>query len=122
MTARYQVNPQTGSLPTQNFQSLLFDLFKLRVDDIQNLVAHYDQSGRREVRIQEFLEDLKEYVQNVGKKMEIINITTKFGSSTGGPQMNEATLLSTYGKDIEEMIKGVLISGKDTFQLFSMYS
>jgi hypothetical protein len=29
--------------------------------------------------------------------------------------MNEATLLSTYAKDIEEMIKGVMISGKDTF-------
>lgn len=59
-------------------------------------------------------------MSNVGKKMEIINLTTRFGGS--GPQMNETQLLSTYGKDIEEMIKGVMISGKDTFQLFSMYS
>ena len=37
--------------------------------------------------------------------------------------MNEATLLSTYAKDIEEMIKGVMISGKEgAIQLFSMYS
>jgi hypothetical protein len=29
--------------------------------------------------------------------------------------MTEATLLFTYAKDIEDMIKGVMISGKDTF-------
>jgi hypothetical protein len=45
--------------------------------------------------------------------MEIINLVTRFGISSGGPQMNEATLLSTYAKDIEEMIKGVMISGKE---------
>jgi hypothetical protein len=67
-----------------------------------------------EIRIQEFLEDLKDFISNVGKRMEVINLSTKFGV-IGGAQMNEATLLSTYGKDIEEMIKGVMISGKDTF-------
>lgn len=75
-----------------------------------------------EIRIQDFLEDLKDFVGNVGKRMEIINLTTKFGGSGGASQMNEASLLATYGKDIEEMVKGVMISGKDTFQLFSMYS
>jgi hypothetical protein len=29
--------------------------------------------------------------------------------------MTEATLLFTYAKDIEDMIKGVMISGKETF-------
>jgi hypothetical protein len=75
-----------------------------------------------EIKIQEFLEDLKDFITDVGKRMEIINLSTKFGVSGGGPQMNEATLLTTYAKDIEDMIKGVMISGKDTFQLFSMYS
>jgi hypothetical protein len=38
-----------------------------------------------EIRIQEFLEDLKDYISDVGKKMEILNLTTKFGFSAGGP-------------------------------------
>ena len=75
-----------------------------------------------EIRIQEFLEDLKDYIGDVGKRMEIMNLSTKFGFSGGGPQMTEATLLFTYAKDIEDMIKGVMISGKETFQLFSTYS
>lgn len=70
---------------------------------------------RNEIRIQEFLEDLNNFISDVSKRMEIINLVTRFGISSGGPQMNEATLLSTYAKDIEEMIKGVMISGKDTF-------
>jgi hypothetical protein len=32
-----------------------------------------------EIRIQEFLEDLKDFISNVGKRMEVINLSTKFG-------------------------------------------
>jgi hypothetical protein len=38
-----------------------------------------------EIRIQEFLEDLKDYIGDVGKRMEIMNLSTKFGFSGGGP-------------------------------------
>ena len=54
--------------------------------------------------------------------MEIINFMTQFGNTGGAggfPQMNEATLIYTYGKDIEEMIKWVMISGKDVTTYFS---
>jgi hypothetical protein len=52
-------------------------------------------------------------VTNFSKKLEISNLATKFGSA--GQPITEANLITTYAKDIEEMIKGVMISGKDTY-------
>lgn len=36
--------------------------FQIRYDDSTALIMHYDPQGRHEVRIQEFLDDLKEII------------------------------------------------------------
>ena len=50
--------------------------FKLRTEEINHLVQTFDSQGRQEIRIGEILEEVKEMVTNVKRKIEIMNFLT----------------------------------------------
>ena len=55
----------TGSLNNKQFEAMITGTFQIRYDDSAALIMHYDPQGRHEVRIQEFLDDLKEIITDI---------------------------------------------------------
>ena len=50
MLSQYQVNA-TGGMQNQKFQSMLTINLRLRPEEAQNLIYHYDPQGRQEIRV-----------------------------------------------------------------------
>lgn len=61
---RYQVNQTLGSIKNNQFELLASQQFGSRFEEIQHLITHYDSVGRGEIRVAEWLEDLKEYLNS----------------------------------------------------------
>ena len=70
----------------KSFESMLMMMLRLRYDEANHLITHYDPLGRQEVRMQDFLDDLKDEIVDVGRRMEIINVGTSYSGPIGAPQ------------------------------------
>lgn len=79
LVQRYQANNASGMMPTRQFESMLMMNLRLKVDEAGHLISHYDPLGRQEVSIAEFLDDVKDEVVEVSRRMELINAATSFG-------------------------------------------
>ena len=81
LLSQYQASLLTGLMPGNNFRSLMTIIFKLREEEVRQLIDRYDSAGRGEVRLTDMLEDLKDLVQDVRQRLEIIDILTTLGKS-----------------------------------------
>ena len=122
---QYQVSLHTGLIPGNNFRSMMGITFKLREEEVRQLIDKYDPTGRGEVRMNDMLEDLKDLINDVRQRLDVIDMLTTLGKSqtvTGGQSL-EQQILATFGKDLEELYRAVLARGAtDTSQLMQRYA
>lgn len=48
------------------------------------MITHYDSIGRQEIRIQEVMEDLKDHLQAMDRRMQVIHFTTIYTGAVSG--------------------------------------
>ena len=128
LLGQYQVSLHTGLIPGNTFRSMMAITFKLREEEVRQLIDKYDPNGRGEVRMNDFLEDLKDLINDVRQRLDVIDILTTLGGKSqpitvGGGQSLEQQILGTFGKDLEEVYRAVLARGAtDTSQLMQRYA
>ena len=101
---------------------MLISTFSFRIDEAAILITHYDPMARQDIRVQEFLDDVKELVQDTSRRLEIIDVVTSFSAAKPGSFDNTQVLRQQYAKDFEEMYKVMVANKSNAFQWFQIYS
>lgn len=108
-------------MASRMFESLATSTFQLRLDEAATLLAHYDPMGRQDLRVADFLDDVKDLVQDTGRRLELIDILTSF--SAGGQRSDSLPFLrQQYQKDFEEMHKVMAANKTSCYQWFQIYA
>lgn len=78
------------------------------------------------MRIQEVMDDLKDFLTSMDRRMQVIHFTTAYtgaASLGGGSGQNLAQqIMRDYHRDFVEMHKALTVRGSDIFKWFSAYS